>query len=84
MPSCSSCQAPIRWVVVASTGRRMPIDPDPAANGNIVFRPGGSEVEYVGAPRPDGGLVGDEYEGRRFVSHFATCPNASKHRKSRG
>lgn len=89
MAECSSCHAPIRWATIASTGRSIPLDPEPVPTGNLIYveEPAGdgdgTTVRVVGPPRPDGGLIGDEYAGRRFVSHFATCPNAAHHRKKR-
>ena len=51
--------------------------PSPAALGTHVLRegPGGTQLA-VGAAlgRPD---------EARFLSHFATCPNAARHRRGR-
>lgn len=63
MAECNSCGAPIRWVVVAKSGKKMPLDRDPVANGNIVMlatKDGASGLDLVeydalmsgGAPRP--------------------------------
>jgi hypothetical protein len=86
MSACRSCGASIRWAKVATSGKSIPLDAEPVANGNLVFRlaagDDGSEVIYVRAPS-EGGLIGDEYAGRRFISHFVTCPNAGQHRKAK-
>jgi hypothetical protein len=78
MSNCTSCHAPIIWGTTAS-GKPLPLDPAPAETGNLAVRPGEAGTRYVryltlsGQPEPD------EW---RAVSHFATCPNASMHRKS--
>ena len=66
---CRSCGAAIRWVYT-SRKRAMPIDPVPVAGGNVeVF-----DMGTVSVVTPSPGIV-------RYVSHFATCPNAATHRK---
>ena len=76
MSACSSCSAPIRWAVTGA-GARIPLDPDPVADGNLVIEVDTDppEVRFVSKarPAPDGAA--------RFVTHFATCPNAASHRK---
>lgn len=76
---CSSCYAPIRWVITPR-GKRTPLDRDPVPDGNVVgtgrFTPEGAEhVHYLkkGETVPAGKL--------RYVSHFANCPEAREHRK---
>lgn len=90
MAACASCKAPITWTLTEN-GKRMPIDAEPVAEGNI---------EIVGETRrhlADGGTEttpvirvlkkgeGDTLPGlsapSRYVSHFATCPDAGKFRK---
>jgi hypothetical protein len=67
---CRSCGAEIRWSIT-ETGKRIPLDPDPSPTGNI-------RLDFTTAHvlRAD-----DDYQGPRYVSHFATCPNASAHRR---
>lgn len=67
---CKSCRKPIRWVVTAN-GKRMPIDPAPSTDGNLVL--------------DDRGVAHFDWRpGRaKYVSHFATCPNAAQHRRRR-
>lgn len=66
MAECNSCGAPIQWVVVAKSGKKMPIDLRPVRDGNIVKlashdgETGLDLVEYDallpgGAPRPKAG-----------------------------
>lgn len=83
MSTCRSCDREIEWVVVAKSGKNMPIDPFPVEGGNIAKLPttdgatGNKLVEYVHA----GGMLMDERE--LYVSHFSTCPNADQHRRGR-
>jgi len=77
MSSCSSCGRPVEWAVTG-TGKGIPIDPGARADGNIARQ--GSRVAnalLVKVLRK-----GESHaDPLRFVSHFATCPNADKHRK---
>lgn len=69
---CSSCRRQVLWVVMGRTRKRMPLDPTPASIGTIVIS------------AHDGMAYVDRNPGRaKFVSHFATCPNAQKHRRGR-
>jgi hypothetical protein len=75
-PKCRSCQKPLRWIVT-NRGRRMPVDFYPHEDGNIVVHPDGRADVYQGTPStiPDGTTL--------HFSHFATCPNADAHRRTR-
>lgn len=62
------------------SGKSMPLDPLPDAAGTVyVSSAGGRAIGRV--------MKGDDLELARkgdaplFVSHFATCPNATKHRR---
>jgi hypothetical protein len=70
---CKSCKARIDWYTVAATGKRMPIDPDPAPDGNVRVDVVANTVEVVapGSRRP------------LYRSHFATCPAAGQPRRPR-
>jgi hypothetical protein len=78
---CSSCPADVIWCMSATTKRPMPLDAAPSPTGTIciVEPPSGGRVAHY--------LAGDDLEEARargaelHVSHFATCPNAKKHRK---
>ena len=76
MPSCESCGAEIVWAETAATGKPIPLDPQTVKGGNIIAardpERGGKLVATVTGP---GG--GDRQ------THFASCPNAPQHRKSR-
>lgn len=69
---CRSCSAPIVWAVHFETGKKMPIDADPSWIGDLILDGGAGtwrKAVIVEAP------------GFRWISHFATCPNAADWRK---
>lgn len=70
MHTCQSCQQEIIWVK-AVTGKSMPIER--SDSGNLVVVKGVAHVIPKGE-EPVAGM-------QRFVSHFATCPNARLHRR---
>lgn len=73
MAFCKTCGKPFDWYRNAETGKFMPIDPDPADNGNVridVVR----NVATVVAPGSHTPL---------YLSHFTTCPGAAEHRSKR-
>lgn len=74
MTVCRSCGAPIQWAHTA-TGGRMPLDPEPVPHGNVRLVDGVAHVLSRGA-------AWDGVEPR-YRSHFATCPNATLHRRPR-
>lgn len=83
MSDCRSCGAPIRWAVTA-TGKRIPLDPEPVDGGNVLLHEpidGGESIATVVGKAPAPSLFGDD--APRYVSHFATCPNADQHRHPR-
>lgn len=68
---CSSCGAPIRWVVTKSQAA-MPVDPDQL---QVLVATGRTATDRQGQTVP-------EFEARRgFQSHFASCVFAHEHRK---
>jgi hypothetical protein len=75
---CRSCRAPIRWVL-SEKGRRMPLDPEPyqgdSPRGLFVLR-SGDRGEVAMAATPDAFP-----EEPHYRSHFASCPNAARHRR---
>jgi hypothetical protein len=68
MATCSSCGAEIIWTVTEA-GRRMPIDAKPEKR--VVLR------KQENDPLTPLARVVDT-----FISHFATCPNAARHRSA--
>lgn len=78
---CRSCGAAVAWVITAPKGKRMPIDPEPVADGNIILQLGAvnSQVPPLATTLAKGAST----ELPRYKSHFATCPNAKQHRKKK-
>lgn len=81
--ACRSCGAPIVWTVTMN-GKRMPVDLDPVGDvpGAMLFR--------VEEDPSNGDLIAtfiksdQRYrEEELYVSHFATCPQADQHRRTR-
>jgi hypothetical protein len=69
--TCRSCRAPVRWVETTS-GKRMPLDPENTwPYGNVIILH--EDVAKVLGMPPS--------QGPSYTSHFATCPNASTHRR---
>jgi hypothetical protein len=77
---CRSCSAEIIWLVMRPGGRRMPIDAEPARDGNVladlnaaagIVLSAASRAEVLDAT-PDEPL---------YRSHFSTCPQADRWRR---
>jgi hypothetical protein len=80
--SCRSCDAEIRWVMMADSGKMMPIDAHARDDGNVRLL--GSIDGPSGLPLASYIRAGEVVSGQhRFVSHFATCVNADAHRTDR-
>lgn len=83
--TCRSCRKPIRWAIHETTGRRMPLDVDARPDGNVVIvewregRPHALPVVAVGKS-----AISRAVTSYRYVSHFATCPNSTRHRRKKG
>lgn len=76
MSDCKSCGAPILWAKTIK-GRLIPLDPDPSPKGNIVIGEAGTALVF-NSPA----AIAPRLEGEpRYLSHFATCPNADQHRE---
>lgn len=77
---CSTCIAPVLWVVMLKNGvasKPAPLDARPVVSGNIVVRPGKTSNTLYGRV-----VTADQFVGEpRYISHFATCPAASQHRR---
>lgn len=75
---CRSCGAPIGWCVTEA-GKRIPLDAEPVPDGNMVVL-----AQFGNAPGLALPFDPAKHEGwTRWRSHFATCPNADKHRRPR-
>ena len=75
---CKSCDAPIFWAITPA-GKPVPINdiPNRRPDGyrGALYRLSG-ERDAKGTPKL---VVSEDEVG--FLSHFATCPNASSHSK---
>lgn len=71
--TCRSCGAPVIWCLTAN-GKRMPLDAEPADDGDFVLAYGDPPL----ASRAPGRSLFDE---DLFTSHFATCPDADQWRQ---
>lgn len=72
MSTCKSCGARIIWAPTPA-GKHIPVDADPTPDGNIELRDGIAHVNQ------QANLLGEA----RYVTHFATCPQADEHRRPR-
>jgi hypothetical protein len=70
--TCDSCKAPLKWAVTRK-GHRMPLDPEPVPDGNLVLTYEGDTVIAEGAPTGT--------TRARYQSHFASCPDREQHRR---
>lgn len=83
MSKCKSCGSEIIWVKMKS-GKSMPCNPRGIHYREQVHGDEGCMLKLV---TPDGNVVvgqaceENESELVGYVSHFATCPNADRHRK---
>ena len=68
LSECRTCQAPIRFVKLAS-GKAMPVNPQPNPEGNVAARlvGGGLHGHVISRDHPAPKV------GHRFVAHYATC-----------
>jgi hypothetical protein len=78
MTHCSSCGAEIIWAIT-ERGARMPLDPIPAATGNIQLV---GERAYMFSMAQLSKFSDEDKAGLR-QTHFVTCPNASRHRSKK-
>ena len=76
MPECSSCGADIIWHKTIK-GRPIPLDREPTLRGNVIISEEGTALVYR-----DPSAIAPRYADEpRYLSHFATCPNAETHRR---
>ena len=69
-PECDQCGQRIAFVVMLTSGKRVPIDPYPVADGNVCARPIGRHLRgyVISEARPANPSM------RRYAAHFGTCP----------
>lgn len=88
--TCRSCRASVVWVETEATptkaGRKMPLDADPN-NPTKALADDDGNIIFTGARTADGTwivrYVAPGSADRLYRSHFASCPNATSHRKTR-
>ena len=71
---CRSCGQKILWAITPAN-KRMPLDPTPVPDGNIVLVTRGEFLSPLAVTGASG--------SPRYKSHFATCPNAAQHRRKK-
>ena len=83
---CRSCGADILWTKWERSGKSMPVDavpdmrPPDRGGGNLVLTlRGGEHGELLVEKAP----ADVDPKRNRYTSHFATCPEAGEHRRSR-
>lgn len=62
-------------VRTAATGKEMPVNPDPDAEGNVIIDDEG--LAFVLKP----GQEPLDQKAKRYMPHFATCPEADRFRR---
>ena len=75
---CRSCGARVIWTRTAATGKAMPVDVEPSAKGNIVLTD--LEDRTPTAVYVDLLNQADYRDAPKYLSHFATCPDAKSWR----
>jgi hypothetical protein len=78
MDSCTACGKPIRWVITTG-GKRLPLDVDPVADGNVV-------PVVIEGQRRARVLTGTELPAQEqaWQSHHRSCPHAADFRRRKG
>lgn len=76
MSRCRSCNAEIIWAITEN-GKKIPLDAEPVA------RPIGLFAIDTSTDPPLAVSTASERREPEYRSHFATCPNADQHRRSR-
>jgi len=74
---CRACEAPLLWTVTTK-GKKMPVDAKPTEFGPFVLLYEGQRqptAKYIGA-------AGDSGGEKRYESHWATCTDAEKFRRT--
>lgn len=81
LTACEACGAPIRFTRTLK-GKAMPLDAEPRDDGNVILvQVDGDTLARVITPTTPLLVTGDL---PRYISHFATCPDAAKFRRKEG
>lgn len=70
---CRGCGALILWAINRGSGKPMPVDRAPVEGGNVILHREDERGLYCDVVAPDPGVI-------RHVSHYVTCPKASRFR----
>lgn len=77
---CASCRAEIVWLTLRPGGRRMPVDAEPASDGNVLADLAAGAGVVLSAA-----MVAEVRDGTPdeplYRSHFSTCPQADQWRR---
>lgn len=84
---CRSCHAAMRWARTTK-GKNIPLDREPnVQRGNVLLVGEGHEERAHVFGDPEKAVAAALELGTdpnaRYLSHFATCPNRTKHRRRR-
>ena len=85
--TCKSCGAKIVWIKTQN-GRSMPCNAEQVEyqknyRGSALIVTKDGEVVRGNIVKGGGSALTPIVDGTGYVSHFATCPNADKHRRTR-
>jgi hypothetical protein len=75
---CKACSAPILWAETSS-GKKIPIDAAPVANGNVVLYDGPGSGKLLAFTTLEARAKATEL----FQSHSASCPEPKTFRRRR-
>ena len=82
---CKTCGAPIVWISMLGSGKKMPVNEDPVL---VLLSHGTEKFITPNGVVVTGCRIGDGYDDypddnvvEAYESHFATCPQANEHRR---
>ena len=83
MSKCKSCGADIKWITLKNSGKYHPVDPylhtlrQGSEGKTVIVTEEGRIIRGTLMPFEEGANASG------YISHFATCPDADRHRKDR-
>lgn len=86
--TCRSCGAAIVWITTQN-GRKMPCNADPVEyqdnrkGKDVIVTEDGKVVRGTVIDKARPSALVPIVDGTGYISHFATCPFADQHRRSR-
>lgn len=79
---CRSCAAAIVWTITSS-GKSMPCDLEPTPDGDFYLFRRPDKIDAIHRASSDTRVASAKARNQKlYSSHFATCPNATRHRKN--